>query len=124
MTIDTNILIAYLAGEDSVIEKIVEWRHNGDSLFISAITKCELLSYPRLSPSEERAILNFIQENFIIVPFDTFRAERAAVIRRAIPTMKIPDAVIASVALETNTPIITRDARGFRNIEGLEIITL
>lgn len=124
MTLDTNILIAFLAGDVRVIEAVVSWRRKGTTLFLSAITKCELLSYPLLTASEEQKIDQMLHRDFVVLPFDDYRAERTAIIRRATPSLKIPDAAIASVALEMGTPLVTRNVRDFKKVIDLHIITL
>ena len=124
MTLDTNILIAFLAGDERVIAAIIDWRTQGKTLFLSAITKCELLSFPQLTPLEERRIDQLLRDHFVILAFDDYRAERTAMIRRRISSLKIPDAAIAAVALETGTPLVTRNVRDFKKIDTIEIITL
>ena len=124
MTLDTNILIAFLAGDERVIESILAWRTSGRTLFLSSITKCELLSYPYLTSAEERRIDYMLHEHFVVLPFDDYRAERTATIRRSIPSLKIPDAAIASVAIEMGTPLVTRNIKDFKKVPDLHIISL
>lgn len=124
MTLDTNILIAYLGGEASVIAQILTWRRNGTHLFISTICMCELLAYPKLTNAEEEKIRLFLQENFIILPFDEARASQTAKIRRTLPSIKIPDAAIAALAQETNTPLVTRNIKDFRKVKDITLIPL
>lgn len=123
-TVDTNILIAYLGGEEAVIRQIKEWREEGVVLFISSVTECELFSYPKLSFDEEAKIERFLAEHFIAVPFDGIRARKAAAIRRAVSTLKLPDAAIAALALEMNVPLFTRNIRDFKKVPNLELFTL
>lgn len=118
-TIDTNILIAYVGGEETVILQIKEWRNAGVALFVSSITECEMLSYPKLSFEEEAKIENFLKDHLVIMPFDNFRARITAQVRRKIPSLKLPDAAIAALALETNTLLVTRNTRDFKKIPGL-----
>lgn len=123
-TIDTNILIAYIGGEETVINSIKQWREQSAAFFISSVTECELLSYPKLSREEEEKIELFLKEHVIAVPFDGGRARSAAAIRRITPALKLPDAAIAALALEMRTPLVTRNMRDFRRIAGLEIVAL
>lgn len=120
-TVDTNILIAYVGGEETVIAQIKEWRNAGVTLFVSSITECEMLSYPKLSFEEEMKIENFLKEHFVIMPFDGFRAKLAAQVRRKIPSLKLPDAAIAALAMETNTFLVTRNTRDFKKVPGLSL---
>lgn len=123
-TIDTNILIAYIGGEEAIVNRIKQWRGQSAAFFISSITECELLSYPKLSREEEAKIEVFLKEHAIAVPFDGGRARSAAAIRRVTPALKLPDAAIAALALEMRTPLVTRNVRDFKRIAGLEIIVL
>ena len=120
-TIDTNILIAYVGGEEKVISQIKKWRNTGVTLFVSSVTECEMLSYPKLSFEEEMKIENFLKDHFVVMPFDSFRAKLAAQVRRKIPSLKLPDAAIAALALETNTLLVTRNTRDFKKIPGLSL---
>ena len=124
MTIDTNILIAYLGGESKIIEQIQEWRRQDVILFVSSITECELLSYSKLSGAFEKKIERFLRENFIDVPFSRQIAQRAGVIRRKTTGLKLPDAAIAALAQEMKTPLVTRNVRDFKKISDLPIVTI
>lgn len=124
LTIDTNILIAYLGGEENVILAIKEWRRNGITLFISSITECELLSYPKLTQKEEKRMEQFLLENFIAFPFDGVRARKAALIRRTLPSLKLPDAAIAALAKETYSTLVTRNIRDFKKIPNLPLLKI
>ena len=124
LTIDTNILIAYIGGEEVIVNRIKEWREKGVILFVSSITECELLSYPRLSQEEEGTIERLIREHFTTVPFDSVRARKAAAIRRMLPSLKLPDAAIGALALETKTALVTRNIRDFKKIPSLEVVRL
>ncbi|MFY9462969.1 MAG: PIN domain-containing protein, partial [Candidatus Sungiibacteriota bacterium] len=57
-------------------------------------------------------------------PFDGTRARKAGAVRRNIPSLKLPDAAIAALALEMNTPLVTRNVRDFKRITEIAIITL
>lgn len=124
MTLDTNILIAYLGGEQGVVRQVQIWRRERTPLFVSSITECELLSYPKLSRQEELLIEDFLLDNFTIIAFERFMARRAAAIRRQIPSLKLPDAAIAALALSTDTPLATRNIKDFQRVPSLTIVEL
>ena len=123
MTIDTNIIVAYLEGERSVISTISAWREQGKPLFLSAVTETEILSFPDFSPSELRETEQLLEANFTFIAFDRNLSRIAADIRRY-RKIKLPDAAIAATALFTHTPLITRNQRDFKQISGLRIITI
>lgn len=121
MTIDSNIVIAYLAGERTVVQVLSEWKADGVSLFLSTIVETEVLSFSRWPAHERTAVEFFLEREFISVPFDRTISRVAALIRRSQP-VKLPDAAIAATAIYTNSPLVTRNIRDFRNIQGLQVL--
>jgi|SRR3989338_8890112 len=121
MTLDTNILIAFLDGEQVVVDFILEQKVMGRAVFISSVSIAELFSLERLTEADIKCIKSFI-ENFISVPFDNELAEPVAALRR-LYRLTIPDAAIAATALIRHSPLITRD-RGFRKVKELMFIDL
>jgi len=121
MTLDTNILIAYLNGEAKVVETLSEWQGEGRLLLISTITIAEVLAFPALTPLDMDRTRRFLQ-HFISVPFDKEVAETAALLARA-HRLRIPDAAIAATAFLRRVPLVTRD-RQFRHIGGLAVLEI
>lgn len=119
MVIDTNIIIAFLNGEKEVIDAITNWKKEGRTLLISAITFGEVLSLPILSYNEIEKIKIFLG-SFLSIALDNEIAESAAFLRR-LYHVSLPDAAIAATALKYQVPLITRD-RQFQKIK--EIIAL
>ena len=119
MTIDANIVIAYLAGEQKIIDALSQWRTEGKPLFLSTVAETEVLSFSQWSDEERRTAEVFLAENFFSVPFDRTLARIAAAIRRT-AKIKFPDAAIAATALYTHTPLVTRNLRDFKNIPDLQ----
>lgn len=123
MTLDTNIVIAYLGGEQRVIERLSEWRHEGMPLFLSTVAESEVLSFSGWSPAERRATEEFLEENFTSIPFDRMAARIAARLRRE-SKIKFPDAAIAATAIVTHSPLVTRNTRDFQKIAGLSVLVI
>ena len=123
MTIDTNIIIAYLEGDALIIETLSQWQMEGKSLFLSTVAETEILSFPGFSPEEHGATILFLEENFTSFPFDRALARIAAQIRQS-TRIKFPDAAIAATALITNTPLVTRNVRDFQKIRGIRMVTV
>jgi len=82
MTIDANIVIAYLAGERVVIETLSQWREAGQPLFLSTVAEAEVLSFSDWTLEESRATEAFLEEGFTSIAFDRRVAWLAAVIRQ------------------------------------------
>lgn len=121
MLFDTNILIAYLNGESSVMTTLTEWKREGRPFFVSSLTISEVLSFSNLTTTDIQRIKTFVL-SFIVVSFDEAIAERAASLRRH-SRLLLPDAGIAATALEYNIPLVTRD-KVFQKIQDLTIVTI
>lgn len=121
MTLDTNIIIAYLNGEQEVIATLTDWKREGRPLFVSTITVSEVLALPQLTPHDIEKIKTFLAA-FIIIPFDTTIAERTALLHR-LYRLPLPDGGIAATALEYHVPLVTRD-RAFQKIKELTVVAI
>jgi tRNA(fMet)-specific endonuclease VapC len=124
MVLDTNILIAYLGGEEEVVNSIQEWRRDRTPLFVSSVSECEIFSYPKLTSQEQSRIERFLKENFVAISFDGFIARQAAAVRRAVPSLKLPDAAIAALALHLDTQLVTRNLKDFKKVRSLSVLSL
>lgn len=123
MTIDSNIIIAYLDGERIAVDILSQWRREGKPLFLSAVVEAEVLSFSKWTESERLIVENFLEENFALIPFDRSAARIAAKIRRTLK-VRLPDAAIAATALLTHTPLATRNQKDFKKIAGLDLFVL
>ena len=123
MTIDANIIIAYLTGDQKIVKALSSWKQAGVPLFLSSIVEAEILSFSEWSGEERRDAESFLEENFVAISFDRAIARLAASLRRT-GRIKLPDAAIAATALYTGSPLVTRNVRDFRRVNGLTIIDL
>lgn len=120
MVLDTNILIAYLNGEQPVIDFISGLKQEGRALFISSINVAEILALPNLTTSDIRNIKQFLSE-LISVPFDDVLAETAALIKR-VYKISLPDAIIAATALSRKVNLVSRDKQ-FKKVKELNVLS-
>lgn len=123
MTLDTNIVIAYLNEESSVVAKLSSLKENGVALLLPTVVETEILAFPYLSPQERIATINFLEDHFMSIDFTRPVARIAADIRRE-TRLKFPDAAIAASALFTHTPLATRNTRDFKKIPNLSLVAL
>lgn len=123
MTLDTNIIIAYLNGEPSVAAVLDEARARGIPLFLPAAVEAEFLSFSKWSLEQRRMMEKFLEENFIFIPLDRPLIRLAAGLR-AKTNIKFADATIAATALFTSTSLATRNVRDFKNIATLTVLPL
>ena len=126
MTLDANIIIAYLAGDQAVAELLSQLRRDGKTLFLPTVAETEVLSFSPWTKAEWQATESFLEQNFASIPFDRTVARITADIRRK-TKIKFPDAAIAATAIFTNTPVLTINKRDFRKIAkvtNLEVYTV
>lgn len=123
MVIDTNILIAYLDGEEKVVLLINNLIERGRILFLPSVVEIEILSFSKWSGAELHEVEKFLEKAFVFMPIDRHISRLAAEIRRSVK-IKTPDAIIAATALSTYTPLITRNIQDFKKIQNLMIQTI
>ena len=108
--IDTNIIIYYLEGEQAAVSFL---QANRGKLYISSITWMETLSY-QFRPDEEQLVRAFLQE-FRQVEISFPVMELSVEIRR-MKRLKLPDAIIASSAIQNDLTLVTRNIKDFKGI--------
>jgi len=122
LIIDSNILIYHLKGEEVVTRTLTKWFREESHLFVSAITRVEVLAAPALEEGEETKI-QLLLDQFTLITVDAQIADIAARIRRMFH-LKLGDSIIAATALLINADLVTRNVRDFRKIPLLEIVPL
>ena len=123
MTLDTNIIIAYLAGDSNIIATLSYWREMGKALFLPTIVEAEVLSFNDWTNEERHQTEKFLEENFTTIAFDRQLSRLTASIRRQ-NKIKLPDATIAATAIFTRTPLVTRNVRDFNKIRELQVLVI
>ncbi|OGG53538.1 hypothetical protein A2851_03795 [Candidatus Kaiserbacteria bacterium RIFCSPHIGHO2_01_FULL_53_29] len=118
-TLDTNAILYYVAGDQSVRELVDEALLANAPLYVSAITVAELLIFPKLSPEEEGGIRKFLSICSIIL-LDFSLADRAGSIGREYH-LELADSIIAATALFTGSTLVTRNMRDFRRVPSLAL---
>ncbi len=100
--LDTNIIIYFLSGDDTLTELL-----DGKTIYISVITKLELLSYSGLSNKDQTRLENFLSECTIVdlTPF----VQTAAVTIRKQYKLKLPDSIIVASAMYVDLPLVSSD---------------
>jgi predicted nucleic acid-binding protein len=121
-TLDTNCLIYYFKGEEKVIDLIQNLILERATIFISIITKVEVLAYPEITPGEEKTFLEMMK-NMILIEFDDKLTNLVVDLRRK-HKIKLPDAIIAATSLYTNSTLITRNIKDFSKIKELNIFPI
>ena len=109
MLLDTNIIIAALDGEESIVSSLLGWRKEGRLLIVSSISVAEVLAFPAIQPDELQIAKEFMRE-FLVVSFDQALAELAAEFERS-RGLALPDAAIVATAMANHVPLVTRDKK-------------
>ncbi len=115
---DTNILIYFLNG-DSTVRDLVDRTIQTQTAYYSPITRIELLSYPNLTETESQNIRDFLH-HLQMIELNELMLDRTADIRRT-TRIKLPDALIAACAIESNCTMVTRNVKDFEHIADLTL---
>ena len=118
LLVDTDIFIDYFNhGKFSEL-----FNHPKIDVHYSVVTRKELLSKSGLKDSEKKAIeavLTRCREIFL-----NFRiTELYTEIKRRYPSLEKEDALIAATALSRHLPLVTRNRRHFKFIQGLTLFS-
>lgn len=117
--IDTNVAIEYIGGTlpENALNKLDEIID--EQFSISVINKIELLGFKNITPLEEIKFKQFIEASNIIGLHEEI-VNTTIGIRKKYKT-KLPDAIIAATAMVNKITLITRNAKDFEKIEGMEV---
>jgi len=86
-------------------------------LSYSVITRAELMAGAAEDQPQVRRLLAGMDE----IPVDRRVADRAGLLRREVPGLRLPDALIAATALVQGIPLSTRNLRDFQRVPGLRL---
>lgn len=117
--IDSNIIIGYLDARlpkngMAFMNNIVNATPN-----ISVITKIEILRY-NTSEYNYKILADFI-DNSVIYSLDSLTVDQTLVLYK-LKKIKVPDAIIAAIAIVHNQGLVTRNVSDFKSIPNLQII--
>ena len=123
--LDSDILIDFLNNKKDAVNKIIKLRKDNVRLATTAINSFELLNISVL-PNKDKIdkIYNFLL-NFDIYNFDFDCSGNAAKISQDLKSkgsiIDLPDIMIASVCIENNEPLLTRNVSHFNRISSLKL---
>lgn len=118
--LDTNFIINYFKGifegnarqfADAIIN---------DTIYISVITRIELLGWKSIVAKDEKVIKEFISDSTVFSLEESI-IERTISLRKTI-RIKLPDAIIAATALEHNMHLITHNIKDFKRVPDLVVV--
>jgi predicted nucleic acid-binding protein len=118
--LDTNVVINYLDASLPVASmQLLNDIVDSDPM-ISIITKMETLGYNFTSIIEQTTMETFIN-GYTILELNKDIVEKTITIRKS-KKIKLPDAIIAAIALAYDLVVISRNTSDFKNIQGLQVI--
>ncbi|GAB3893533.1 type II toxin-antitoxin system VapC family toxin [Spirosoma agri] len=118
MIIDSNILI-YAVNPD--YDRLLDFLA-GRQLYVSLITKLEVLGYHRLKPVDKEELEQLILATSILPITNAVIA--GAIRLRQQRKRSLGDSIIAATASLYKLPILTNNTADFDDIAGLEIIPM
>ena len=122
LLIDTDIFID-IAREDHHAINRLKSEESKSSLYISSITQMELIV--GCSNKKELQILNDFLKRYDVINVSEEISERAIELLskyRLSHGLLIPDAIIASTAIISGIPFLTKNQKDFRFIKGLKLL--
>jgi predicted nucleic acid-binding protein len=116
--LDTNAIVALLQGNS----KLLQLLQNADWIGISIISQIEFLAFSGLSPSDIQVFQQFLQriEVVSLMAGDTVLIQQIIQLRQQY-RLKLPDAIVAATALQSNAKLVTADQE-FAKVSTLTVI--
>ncbi len=112
--LDSNILIYYADKQYDCLNTIFQ----EESLYVSEITRLEVLGYYRIG--NLKSLFEQLFEEFNVIPISRIIIDTAILVRQQ-KSMSLGDAIIAATALENDLTIVTRNNKDFNWIKSLKV---
>jgi len=109
LLVDTNIILYALKGDEELTDLI----HDQD-LYISFITRIELLSFPKIDVDGIKLIERFLEQVPVVESNPVINADAITLRRKS--GLEVPDAVIAASARFIGGRLLTAD-KDFKKVE-------
>jgi predicted nucleic acid-binding protein len=103
--LDSTTAIDLFKGLETV--KPIKTKLQNARVYISVITRIEMLAFPTITPEMERRIKIFLNSAKVI-PLNR-KVEKNTILIRRSKSLKLPDSIIAASALAMGATIISRD---------------
>jgi tRNA(fMet)-specific endonuclease VapC len=116
--LDTNAIVALLQGNLQLVELLKD----ADWLGVSIISQIEFLVFPGLTQDDRQIFEQFLQRVEVIGlgAMDAVLIDKIIEIRQQY-RLKLPDAVIAAMAIQNSATLVTAD-REFAKVTSLTVI--
>jgi predicted nucleic acid-binding protein len=115
VALDADIAIAFLdPGDDGHAGAVSELRPRlaaGDELLVAATVCAETIVRPLQRGNDATVDQFFDSAGIAVVPIDRAIARRAAALRAAHPSLRLPDATSLATAIATDSTLLTLDTK-------------
>lgn len=120
--VDTDILIDVGRGDETAIVYL-ESLERSKGLVVSAVTYMELIIGCE-NKGEQQAVKRFVRQFEVIALSEaiTEKAVKLLLEYRLSHGLLIADALIAATAIERNMPLVSKNQRDYRFIDGLDLL--
>lgn len=129
MILDTTVLVDLLRGDERTRARVEALEARGEILWIPTPAVFEVwegTERAERSAEARRRVSEFL-EGYTVLPFESNHAARAGVmsgiLARRGEMVDPVDAQIAGMALVEGRPVLTRNVKHFRRVEGLRVET-
>ena len=117
--LDTNAIVALLQGNNQLIQRL----QKADWVGISVISQIEFLVFPNLTESDRQLFQVFLQRVQVIdLSSGDENLIRMIVEIRQQYRLKLPDAIIAAIALYQSASLMTAD-QAFKKLNELTMVS-
>lgn len=112
--LDSNIVIYHAEKKYGCLEAVFQ----EDTLYVSEITRLEVLGYPKIG--DLKPLFEQLFAEFTVIPISKAIIDRAILIRQQ-KSMSLGDAIIAATALQNDLTIVSRNVKDFDWLENLTV---
>jgi predicted nucleic acid-binding protein len=112
--LDTNTVLYLLSGDETLANFLFE-----KQLYISITTEMELLGYKSISIKDQKQIIQFINELFVVNISNEIKTTTIELKKNS--SLKLPDSIIAATSIVLNIPFISSDKQ-FETIVNLDLV--
>ncbi|GHV79303.1 hypothetical protein AGMMS49944_10940 [Spirochaetia bacterium] len=87
--------------------ELLEEKLEGAAVYVSVITRIEMLAFPKMTPAGEKEVSRFLRW-IKVIPLNR-KVEQNSILVRRTKKLKLPDTIIAATALTVGATVISRD---------------
>lgn len=125
--VDTSVLVALIRKDQAALEGLKAEAKKGGVVSTTLVNLCELYAgaYGSTNPQKELRRVEELVSKFVLLELNEGAAKRYGMLVSDAALKREPvgdfDLIIASIALEQNQKLVTRNVKHFSRIPGLEV---